>query len=113
MSPDRYTQRSCYALGAALALAASTALAQTSVPQQPVPEASAKPVLADSTATSLTALHASSELLKNPPAWFDSAVHLSFERGRPATRGGTRSRGIASLYPSHSNDLQLLLLGFR
>ena len=50
MSPDRYTQRSCYALGAALALAASTALAQTSVPQQPVPEASVK---ADSTEMSL------------------------------------------------------------
>ena len=31
MSLDRYTQCSCYALGAALALAASTALADASV----------------------------------------------------------------------------------
>ena len=63
MSPDRYTQRSCYALGAALALAASTALAQTSVPQQPVPEASVKPAVADSTATSLTALHSTTPFI--------------------------------------------------
>jgi len=42
MSLDRYTQRSCYALGAALALAASTALADASAPQLAVPEASMK-----------------------------------------------------------------------
>ena len=40
MSLDRYTQRSCYALGAALALAASTALADTPAAQLAVPEAS-------------------------------------------------------------------------
>jgi hypothetical protein len=40
MSQDRYTQCSCYALGAALALAASTALADASAPQLPVPESS-------------------------------------------------------------------------
>ena len=55
MSPDRYTQRSCYALGAALALAASTALAETSAQQQPVPEASA--------ATTLTALHSTTPFI--------------------------------------------------
>ena len=42
MSLDRYTQRSCYALGAALALAASTALADAPAPQPAVPEASMK-----------------------------------------------------------------------
>ena len=49
MSLDRYTQRSCYALAAALALAASTALADTFTPQLPVPEASVKLALADGT----------------------------------------------------------------
>jgi hypothetical protein len=39
---DQYTQRSCYALGAAFALAASTAFADTSAPQPSVPEASMK-----------------------------------------------------------------------
>jgi hypothetical protein len=38
MSLDRYTQRSCYAFGAALALAASTALADVPAAQQPVSE---------------------------------------------------------------------------
>ena len=52
MSPDRYTQRSCYALGAALALAASTALADTAAPQQPIPEA-----------TNLTALHSTTPFI--------------------------------------------------
>jgi hypothetical protein len=51
MSPDRYTQRSCYILGAALALAASTALADTSAAQWPDPETSVKLALADNTAT--------------------------------------------------------------
>lgn len=51
MSRDRYTQRSCYALGAALALAASTALADAPAPQLPATEASMKLALADSTGT--------------------------------------------------------------
>jgi hypothetical protein len=51
MSPDRYTQRSCYALGVALALAASTAFADASAPQQSVPEASVTLALADKTDT--------------------------------------------------------------
>jgi len=42
MSLDRYTQCSCYALGAALALAASTALADASAAQPAIPEASMK-----------------------------------------------------------------------
>ena len=42
MSLDRYTQCSCYALGAALALAASTALADAPAPQLAAPEASMK-----------------------------------------------------------------------
>ena len=49
MSPDGYIQRSCCALGVALALAASTALAGDSAPQQP--EASVKLAVADSTET--------------------------------------------------------------
>ena len=42
MSLNRYTQRSCYALGAALALAASTALADAPASQPAVPEDSMK-----------------------------------------------------------------------
>ncbi len=48
MSLDRYNQRSCYALGAALALAASTAFADASAP---VPEPSVNVALADSPGT--------------------------------------------------------------
>jgi hypothetical protein len=51
MSPDRYMQRSCYALGAVLALAASTAFADASAPQSPDPETSVKLALADNTGT--------------------------------------------------------------
>ena len=51
MSVDRYMQSNCCALGVALALAASTALANASVPQQPVAEASVKLAVADSTET--------------------------------------------------------------
>ena len=72
ISPDRYTQRNCYALGAALALAASTAFADAPAPQLPLPEASVKLAVADST------------------------EHLSRERGRSASRRGTRTRGTTS-----------------
>ncbi len=51
MSLHEYTQRSCYALGAALALAGSTVLADASASQVPVPETSVKLAVADSTAT--------------------------------------------------------------
>jgi hypothetical protein len=51
MSLDRYVLRSCYALGAALALATTTALADAPAPQQPVPETLVKLVVADRTET--------------------------------------------------------------
>ena len=51
MSLDRYMRRSCYALGAALAFATTTALANASAPQPSVPETSVKLAVADSTET--------------------------------------------------------------
>ena len=51
MRLNKYTQRSCCALGAALALAGSTVFADAFASQVSVPETSAKSVVADSTAT--------------------------------------------------------------
>jgi hypothetical protein len=51
MSLDRYMRRRCFALGAALAFATTTALANASAPQPSVPETSVKLAVADSTET--------------------------------------------------------------
>ena len=51
MRLDRYKQRSWYALGAALALAAPTALANASAAQLSVPETSVALAVADSAET--------------------------------------------------------------
>ena len=55
MSLNKYTQRSRYALGAALALAGSTLVADASAAQVSVPETSVKSVVADGTATTAAA----------------------------------------------------------
>jgi len=49
MSLDSYMKPSCYALGAALALAATTALANLLAPQTSVPHTSVQLAVADST----------------------------------------------------------------
>lgn len=89
MRLDQYTQRSCYALGAAFALAASTALADTSAPQLPVPEASVKVALADSTQMMSTAsdsvpfIYPSSDAgLRRAAAQGPVALHLYIYRTR-------------------------------
>ena len=90
MSPDRYAQHSCYALGAALVLAASTALADASAPQSPVPEASVKLAVADSTETMPAAsgsttplIYPSSEAgLRRAAAQGPVALHLYIYRTR-------------------------------
>ncbi len=76
MRPDRYTQGSCYAFGAALALAASTALADTSTAQQPVPESSVK-------SSTAPYVYASSEAgLRRAAAQGPVALHLYIYRTR-------------------------------
>ena len=90
MSLDRYTQRSCYALGAALALAASTALADASAPQLPVSEASVKLVVVGRTETMPAAsgsitpyIYPSSEAgLRRAAAQGPVALHLYIYRTR-------------------------------
>jgi hypothetical protein len=49
MSPVSYMKPSCYALGAALALSATTASANLSAPQTLVPQTSVKLAVVDST----------------------------------------------------------------
>ncbi len=90
MSPERYTQPSCYALGVALALAASTVLAEASAPQAPVVEASVKLAVADSTGTMPAAsdsttplIYPSSEVgLRRAAAQGPVALHLYIYRTR-------------------------------
>jgi len=50
MTRDRYARRNCHVIGAALALAASTALAEAPAPQQ-VADASTDRIVVDSTAS--------------------------------------------------------------
>jgi hypothetical protein len=90
MSLDWYTQRSCHALGAALALGASTALADTSASQPSVAETSVKVALADSTETTRAAsgsttqyVYPSSEAgLRRAAAQGPVALHLYIYRTR-------------------------------
>ena len=87
MSLDRYKQTSCYALGVALVLAASTALADASAPQLPVPEASVKLAVADSTETTPRAttplIYPSSDAgLRRAAAQGPVALHLYIYRTR-------------------------------
>ena len=51
MRLDSFTKPSCYAFGAAFALAATTALANLLAPQTSVPQTSVQPAVADSTGT--------------------------------------------------------------
>ena len=90
MSLDRYTQCSCYALGAALALAAATAFADASAPQLSVPETTVKLAIADNTGTVPTAsgstmplVYSSSEAgLRRAAAQGPVALHLYIYRTR-------------------------------
>jgi hypothetical protein len=61
MRLHRHTRRHCYALSAALALAASTAVADTPAPQPRAPEASVKVALADSAQTTREAHSATTQ----------------------------------------------------
>lgn len=87
MSLDRYTQRSCHALGAALALVASTALADAAAPQPAIADASMKltvtgvmPAAADSTTPYI---YPSSEAgLRRAAAQGPVALHLYIYRTR-------------------------------
>ena len=90
MSLDRYAQHSCYALGAALAFATTTAIADALAPQLPVPEASVKLAVADSTETMPAAsgsttplIYPSSEAgLRRAAAQGPVALHLYIYRTR-------------------------------
>ena len=82
MSLDRYKQTSCYALGVALVLAASTAFADASAPQLPVPEASVKLAVADSTQTTPLIYPSSDAGLRRAAAQGPVALHLYVYRTR-------------------------------
>jgi len=87
MSLDRYTQRSCYALGAALALAASTALADAPAAQPAVPEASmtltVTEVMPAASSSKTQYIYPSSEVgLRRAAAQGPVAFHLYVHRTR-------------------------------
>ena len=100
MSLDSYMKPSCYALGAALALAATATLANPLAPQTSVPQTSVQLAVADSRSG-------------GGRTHCDHAAQLSSERGRSPPGRGTGTRSTASLYLADSDDLQLLLLELR
>ena len=87
MSLDRYTQRSCYALGAAFALAASTALADAPALQLAVPDALMKltvtEVMPAASGSRTQYIYPSSEVgLRRAAAEGPVALHLYIYRTR-------------------------------
>ena len=101
MSLDSYMKPRCHALGAAFALAATTAFANLLAPQTSVPQTSVQLAVADSTEAG-----AGAPISNN-------AAQLSSERGRGSAGGRTGTRSTASLYLADSDDLQLLFLELR
>jgi hypothetical protein len=81
MRLDQYKQRSWYALGTALALAASAALANASAPQASVPETSVKLAVAESTET-MPVAHDSAATHTYPP--IDAGVRRAAAQGPAA-----------------------------
>jgi hypothetical protein len=83
MSLDWYMKPNCYALGAALALAATVAIANPSASQSSVPQTSVKLAIADST-QSVAQVPGSTTPRSYPSS--EAGVHRAAEQGPESLR---------------------------